>query len=123
MEVFAENTFMINAQSQHKDLAAEFLDLVVSKKQQQGMVRSQGPFAAYAGLSLANEPPAVQKLGQEISQYSKPTFMHVDHALPPQVSNPYLKSLQSVLAGSMSSLQAAKTTEAAAQQAQGPVKK
>ncbi|MDB5075354.1 MAG: extracellular solute-binding protein [Chloroflexi bacterium] len=123
VSVFAESTYMINKKSQHKDEAAAFLNYVVSKTAQSHFVASVGPFAANASVTPAGEPPMVQRLGALISKYKTSTFMHVDHALGPDVSQRYLEVLQGVLAGNVTPAKAAADTEAAALRSQGPVKK
>ncbi len=123
ISVFAESTYMINKRSQHKDEAASFLNFVISRQAQAMLVKMDGPFAANRAVPPTGEPPIVQRLGAVISSYKSPTFMHIDHALSPNVSQPYLEALQAVLSGDTTPVKAAATTEAAALRAQGPVKK
>lgn len=122
MEVFAENCFMINAHSTHKDAAAKFLNFVVSAEAQKQMVDMSNPFPVNVHVDLSNQPAIVQRLGKVIARYKGSTFMHVDHALAPNVALPFLNSLSSVLTGQMTPQQAAQTTEDAAKMAMGPVK-
>ena len=63
----------------------------------------------------------MERLGNLISGYKASTFMHVDHALGPDVAQPYLEQLQGVLAGKTTPAKAAEVTEAAANKAMGAV--
>ncbi len=121
VSVFAESTWMINKNSQHKDAAAELLNFLVSKDAQAKMVSTLGPFPANTSVDESSLPETVQNLGKLISNYGGYTWMHVDHALDPGVAQPYLEALQGVLAGTVTPEQAAATTEKAAQATQGPV--
>ena len=121
ISVFAESTWMINKSSQHKAEAAELLDYLVSKAAQTRMVKDVGPFPANSSVDESSLPPTVQRLGKVIAQYGGYTWMHVDHALGPEIAEPYLQSLQGVLAGTVSPEQAATTTEQAAVRTLGPV--
>ncbi len=123
VSIFAESTWMINNNSQHKDEAAEFLDFMVSKEAQTQMLTKLGPFPANVSVDESGLPPMVQRLGSLISNYGGFTWMHVDHALGPGVAQPYLEALQGVLAGTVTPEQAADTTEKAAETTQGPVVK
>jgi raffinose/stachyose/melibiose transport system substrate-binding protein len=123
VSVYAESTYMLNKNSKNKDAAAAFLDFVVSKEAQTKMLELDGPFAANRSVRPpASSPPLVRKLAELIASYDKPTFTHPDHALSPDVAVPFLRELQSVLAGRQSAAKAAAITEAAAKRAQGPVK-
>ena len=122
MSVFVENTLMINTNSKHQDEAAEFLNYVLSKESQtKYALQARMLFPANIEVDLSSLDPMVQRLGKAISTYKQSTFMHVDHALAPAVSDPYLQALQGVLVGSTTPEDAAKLTEQAAQGEQGPV--
>lgn len=114
MSMFAENTWMINKASTHKDQAAELLDFLVSKQAQSKMVSDVGPFPANKSVSLSSAPPTVQRLGQKIAQYNGYTWMHIDHALAPGIATPFLEALQGVLSGTVTPQAAAEKTEQAA---------
>ncbi len=123
VSVYAESTYMLNKKSKNKDAAAKFLDFVVSKEAQTKMLELDGPFAANRSVRPpASSPALVRKLAALIASYNKPTFTHPDHALSPDVAVPFLRELQSVLAGRQTAAKAAAITEAAAKRAQGPVK-
>ena len=123
VSIFAESTWMINKNSQHKDEAAEFLNFMVSKEAQAQMVKQLGPFPANTSVDESKLAPIVQKLGGLISSYGGYTWMHVDHALGPGVAQPFLEALQGVLAGTVTPEDAAATTEKAAVTTQGPLVK
>jgi raffinose/stachyose/melibiose transport system substrate-binding protein len=123
ISVFVENTLMINANSHHKDDAAEFMNWVVSKEAQTRYALSAHMlYPANIEVDLSSLDPMVKRLGDMIATYHQATFMHVDHALSPAVSDPYLQALQAVLIGRATPQQAANTTEQAAEGDQGPVK-
>jgi raffinose/stachyose/melibiose transport system substrate-binding protein len=122
VSVFAESTYMINKKSKYKDQAAKFLNFIVSPQAQRYMLAHESPFAANRSVKPVGTPPMVQRLGNLISSYPNATFMHIDHALAPGVSQPYLEALQAVLAGTMTPAQAAQKTETAAIKTQGKVR-
>jgi ABC-type glycerol-3-phosphate transport system substrate-binding protein len=122
ISVFAESTYMINKKSKYKDQAAKFLNFLVSPQAQRYMLAHESPFAANRSVKPVGASPMVQRLGNLISSYPNATFMHIDHALAPGVSQPYLEALQAVLAGSMTPAQAAQKTETAAIKTQGKVR-
>jgi raffinose/stachyose/melibiose transport system substrate-binding protein len=124
VSVFAENTLMLNANSKNKDAAAEFLDYAISKKAQteQALGQAKLLYASNIGVDMSSLPPLTKKIGELIAGYQQSTFMHVDHAVSPAVSDPYLEVLQSVIIGNMTPAQAAEETEKAAEGDQGPVK-
>lgn len=121
MSVFAESTLMMNANSEHKDEAAEFLDFVVSKEAMTDQAKRNELYPANVDVDLSGLPPLTAKLGQTIASYDKPTFMHVDHAIADSVADPYLDALQAVLAGKMTPEDAAAQVEQAAANELGPV--
>lgn len=121
VSVFAESTWMINNNSEHKDEAAELLDFLVSQEAQTQLLTRFGPFPANISVDESNLEPMVQRLGELISNYGGYTWMHIDHALGPGVAQPYLAALQGVLAGTVTPEQAAETTEKAALETQGPI--
>jgi raffinose/stachyose/melibiose transport system substrate-binding protein len=123
ISVFVENTLMINANSGHKDEAADFMNWVVSKEAQTKYALSARMlYPANIQVDLSSLDPMVKRLGDVIGKYDQATFMHVDHALSPAVSDPYLQALQAVLIGKATPQEAARTTEQAAEGDQGPVK-
>ena len=114
IEMFAENTWMINKKSAHKAQAAELLDFLISREAQARMVDEVGPFPANRFVTLTSLPPMVQRLGSTIAEHHGYTWMHVDHALGPAIAHPFLVELQGVLAGTVTPEAAAKRTEEAA---------
>lgn len=118
VSVFAESTWMINNASQHKDQAAELLNYLVSKGAQARMVASIGPFPANSSIDESALPEPVRRLGELIAHDNGYTWMHIDHALGPEIAEPFLEALQGVLAGTVTPQQAAEKTEQAAARAQ-----
>ena len=121
IEIFAEETDMINAHSKFKDAAAEFLNFAVSKQAQERQTKTDVPFPVNKSVELTGLPFMVKQIGALIAGYKGSTWMHVDHALTSNVAIPFLDSLSSVLTGQMSPEDAAKAVEQAAQAALGPV--
>ena len=62
-----------------------------------------------------------QRLGKAMSAAGSFTFMHVDHATPPSISDKFLDAVQGVLAGAMSPQEAMQLTEDAAIRTRGKV--
>lgn len=121
MEVFAEETLMIDSKSTHKDEAAEFINWVISNEIQT-LRTTQGFFPAIKNVDLsALKPPILQTLGKAMADAGPFTYMHVDHAVSDAVSAEFLDALQAVIAGAMSPADAAAASEAAASKEQGPV--
>ena len=85
------------------------------------MVTTLGPFPANSSIDETSLPAMVQRLGGLIAHDGGYTWMHIDHALGPEIAEPYLEALQGVLAGTVTPEQAAATTEKAALRAQGAV--
>ena len=123
VEIFAEETDMINAHSKNKDAAAEFLNFVVSEQAQEQQTKVDVPFPVNKSVTLTGFPDMIKQIGKLIAGYTGSTWMHVDHALASNVAIPFLDSLSSVLTGQMTPEVAANTVEQAAQTALGPVVK
>jgi ABC-type glycerol-3-phosphate transport system substrate-binding protein len=111
VSVFVEDGLMINSHSLHVNEAAEFLDWVLSAEAQEKQLESGLPFPANINVDLKKLPAVPQELGRLIASHSTATFMHIDHALSPAISNPFLDFLQAVLVGAMSPQSAAAQTE------------
>ena len=111
VSVFVEDGLMINSHSLHVKEAAEFLDWVLSTEAQQKQLEFGLPFPANINVDLKKLPAVAQELGHLIASHSTATFMHIDHALSPAISNPFLDFLQAVLVGAMSPEAAAAQTE------------
>jgi raffinose/stachyose/melibiose transport system substrate-binding protein len=112
--VFVEDGLMINRHSLHPDQAAAFLDWVLSTEAQTRQLQLGMPFPANVNVDLDKLPPVLQKSGRLIAEHSEATFMHIDHALPPAISNTFLDCLQAVLVGAMSPRQAGELMQKAA---------
>jgi raffinose/stachyose/melibiose transport system substrate-binding protein len=115
VSVFVEDGLMINKHSAHPDEAAAFLDWALSKEAQQKQLALGMAYPANIHVDLKELPAIPQELGRLIASHSTSTFMHLDHALSPAVSNPCLDFLQAVLVGAMSPQVAAAQTEKAAE--------
>jgi raffinose/stachyose/melibiose transport system substrate-binding protein len=122
ISVFAEDTFMMSSRSKNKAAAAELLKFIASREAQQKMAATMGNYAARKGVEIASFPPMAKKLGKLIASYRNPTFMHVDHAVAPEIWTPFLRELQAVLDGKQTPAKAAALTEQAARKKAGPVK-
>jgi raffinose/stachyose/melibiose transport system substrate-binding protein len=115
VSVFVEDGLMINKHSPHPDEAAAFLDWALSKEAQEKQLALGMPYPANINVDLKELPAVPQELGRLVASHSTTTFMHLDHALSPAVSNPCLDYLQAVLVGAMSPQEAAAQTEKAAE--------
>jgi raffinose/stachyose/melibiose transport system substrate-binding protein len=122
MSMFAEDTLMMNAKSDKKDAAAEFLNFVVSKEAQENQVAARQLYPANIEVDLSGLPPLLSDIGKVINQYKQSTFMHVDHAIADNIADPYLDALQAVLVGTKTPEEAAADVEKVAVSVAGPVK-
>lgn len=120
--IFAENTVMIHAKSQHKDEAAEFVNYLISLEAQQHKVNSQLPYPANINVDLKPLVPLAQKVGQTVASASEFTFMHVDHQFDPGLADVFLNQMQAVLDGAVTPEEAAKAVEEEAIKVRGEVK-
>jgi raffinose/stachyose/melibiose transport system substrate-binding protein len=111
MSVFAEDTLMIHAKSPHKDEAAEFIDWMVSKEAMTKKLEIDKPFPSRIDADLTSLSEMEQRLGAAIANAGEFTFMHVDHAISPAISDKFLDGVQGVLAGALSPEEAMQLTE------------
>ena len=121
MSVFAEDTIMIHAKSPNKDAAAEFLNWMVSKEAMSKKLEIDKPYPSNVDADLSRLTEMEQRLGKAMSAAGSFTFMHVDHATPPSISDKFLDAVQGVLAGAMSPQEAMQLTEDAAIRTRGKV--
>jgi raffinose/stachyose/melibiose transport system substrate-binding protein len=121
MSVFAEDTIMIHAKSPNKDAAAEFLNWMVSKEAMSKKLEIDKPFPSNVAADLSRLSAMEQRLGKAMGDAGSFTFMHVDHAVSPAISDKFLDGLQGVLAGAMSPQQAMQLTETEAVRVRGKV--
>ncbi|MBK4215602.1 extracellular solute-binding protein [Paracoccus caeni] len=121
MSVFAEDTLMIHAKSPHKDEAAEFLDWIVSQQAMTEKLAIDKPFPSRIDADLTSLSQMEQDLGKAIAGAGAFTFMHVDHAVSPAISDRFLDAVQGALAGAISPEDAMKMTEEAAIRVRGEV--
>ncbi len=121
MSVFAEDTIMIHAKSPNKDAAAEFVNWMVSKDAMSKKLVIDKPYPSNTAADLSHLSDMEQRLGKEMSEAGSFTFMHVDHATPPSISDKFLDGVQAALSGAMSAKEAMQMTEDEAVRTRGKV--
>ena len=121
MSVFAEDTIMIHAKSPNKDAAAEFLNWMVSKDAMSKKLEIDKPYPSNASADLTGLTEMEQRLGKAIADAGAFTFMHVDHATPPAISDQFLDGVQGVLSGAMTPEEAMALTETEAVRVRGKI--
>ena len=121
MSVFAEDTIMIHAKSPNKDAAAEFLNWMVSKDAMSKKLEIDKPYPSNASADLTGLTEMEQRLGKAIADAGAFTFMHVDHATPPAISDKFLDGVQGVLSGAMTPEEAMALTETEAVRVRGKI--
>jgi raffinose/stachyose/melibiose transport system substrate-binding protein len=119
VSVFVEDGLMINKHSPHQEEAGKFLDWALSEQAQEKQLALGMPYPANVNVELGKLPEIAQELGHLIADHSTSTFMHIDHALSPAISNPFLDFLQAVLTGAMSPEKAAMEIEKEVQGVEG----
>jgi raffinose/stachyose/melibiose transport system substrate-binding protein len=112
---------MIHSKSKNPDAAAEFLNWMVSKEAMTKKLEIDKPFPSNVSADLSRLTPMEQRLGKAMGEAGSFTFMHVDHAVSPAISDKFLDGLQGVLAGAMSPQQAMQLTEQEAVRVRGKV--
>ena len=122
MSVFAEDTLMIHANSPHKDEAAEFINWMVSQEAMTKKLAIDKPFPSRADADLSSLSDMEQRLGQAIADAGAFTFMHVDHAVSPAISDKFLDGVQGALAGAFTAQEAMELTEHEAVRVRGAIK-
>jgi ABC-type glycerol-3-phosphate transport system substrate-binding protein len=121
MSVFAEDTIMIHAASKNKDAAAEFVNWMVSKEAGSKKLEIDKPYPSNVSADLSALPEMEQRLAKAMADAGSFTFMHVDHATPPAISDKFLDGVQGVLAGAMSPEEAMTLTENEAIRVRGKI--
>ena len=111
MSVFAEDTIMIHARSANKDAAAEFVNWMVSKEAMSKKLEIDKPYPSNVNADLARLSEMEQRLGKMMADAGSFTFMHVDHATPPAISDKFLDGVQAALSGAMTPEEAMQLTE------------
>jgi raffinose/stachyose/melibiose transport system substrate-binding protein len=119
MSVFAEDTIMIHAKSPNKDAAAEFVNWMVSKQAMSEKLVIDKPFPSSSEADLSGLSDMEQRLGKDMANAGSFTFMHVDHATPPAISDRFLDAVQGALAGAITAEDAMKQTEQEATRVRG----
>ena len=121
MSVFAEDTIMIHARSPHRDEAAEFLNWLISKPAMTQKLVIDKPFPSTMDADLTRLSSMEQRLAKAMKNAGSFTFMHVDHATPPAISDKFLDAVQGVLAGALTPEEAMKLTEQEAIRIRGKI--
>jgi raffinose/stachyose/melibiose transport system substrate-binding protein len=121
MSVYAEDTIMIHAKSPNKDAAAEFLDWMISKPAMSEKLVIDKPFPSSTQADLSGLSEMEQRLSTTMSGAGSYTFMHVDHATAPAISDKFLDGLQGVLAGAITPEEAMQQTEDEAVRVRGKI--
>ena len=111
MSVFAEDTIMIHARSANKDAAAEFVNWMVSKEAMSKKLEIDKPYPSNVSADLTRLSEMEQRLGKMMADAGSFTFMHVDHATPPAISDKFLDGVQAALSGAMTPEEAMQLTE------------
>ena len=111
MSIYDEDTVMIHAASKNKDAAAEFVDWMVSPEASAKKLEIDKPYAPNVSTDLSHLSEMEQRLGKVMADAGSFTFMHVDHATPPAISDKFLDGLQGVLAGALSPDEAMQLTQ------------
>ena len=119
ISVYDEDTVMIHAASKNKDAAAEFVNWMVSKDAATKKLEIDKPFPSNTSADLSHLSEMEQRLGRAMADAGSFTFMHVDHATPPAISDKFLDGLQGVLAGALSPDEAMALTEDEAARVRG----
>ena len=119
MSVYAEDTIMIHAKSPHKDEAAEFVNWMVSPEAMTQKLVIDKPFPSSAEADLGRLSDMEKRLAKDMAGAGSFTFMHVDHATAPAISDKFLDGLQAVLAGAETPEEAMAQTEQEAVRVRG----
>ncbi|MBN1315559.1 MAG: extracellular solute-binding protein [Anaerolineales bacterium] len=112
-QVFCESSVMINANSEYKDQAAQFVNYILSTENQTAFMEIGGGIAANQNADYSLLSPLVQDQLAIIRNGPPVSFMPVDHQLDPSISSEYLDALQGVLSGITTPQQAAEMVDAA----------
>jgi len=121
MSVFAEDTLMIHARSPNKDAAAEFLNWMVSPEAMSKKLEIDKPYPSNVSADLSRLTEMEQRLAKTMADAGSFTFMHVDHATPPAISDKFLDGIQAVLSGAMTPEEAMQLTEDEAVKVRGKI--
>lgn len=112
MEIYAENTLMINAKSdeRHQAAAAAFVDYYVSAEAQATLAKSGRLFPSNVNVDLTTLelPQVMLKLADLMNSQTGDTFMHVDLAFTAEVANEFLDATQGVVNNTVTPAEAAK---------------
>jgi len=121
MSVFAEDTLMIHARSANKDAAAEFVNWMVSPEAMSKKLEIDKPYPSNSSADLSRLTDMERRLAKTMADSGSFTFMHVDHATPPAISDKFLDGVQAVLSGAMTPQEAMQLTEDEAVKVRGKI--
>ncbi|MER8601021.1 extracellular solute-binding protein [Mesorhizobium sp. M1339] len=115
MEIYAENTLMINAKSdkQRQDAAAAFIDYYISVEAQAMLAKGGRLFPSNINVDLTTLqlPNVMLKLANFMNSQTGDTFMHVDIAFTAEIANEFLDATQGVINNTVTPAEAAKRVE------------
>jgi raffinose/stachyose/melibiose transport system substrate-binding protein len=94
---------------------------MVSKDASAKKLEIDKPYASNASTDLSHLSDMEQRLGKAMADAGSFTFMHVDHATPPAISDKFLDGLQGVLADAMTPEEAMALTENEAIRVRGKI--
>ncbi|MGO6787580.1 ABC transporter substrate-binding protein [Rhizobium ruizarguesonis] len=101
LEVWPENTLMINAKSdkEHQDAAAAFIDYYVSVESQTMLAKEGRLFPSNINVDLTTLklPKIMLSLGNYMNSQTGDTFMHVDLAFTAAIASEFLDATQGVV--------------------------
>ncbi len=121
MSVFAEDTLMIHARSANKDAAAEFINWMVSPEAMSKKLEIDKPYPSNTSADLSRLTDMEKRLAKVMADSGSFTFMHVDHATPPAISDKFLDGVQAALSGAMTPEEAMQLTEDEAVKVRGKI--
>jgi raffinose/stachyose/melibiose transport system substrate-binding protein len=120
MEIYAENTLMINAKSdkQHQGAAAAFINYYVSAEAQAVLAKAGRLFPSNINVDLKTLglPAVMLKLVNFMNSQSGDSFIHVDVAFTASIANEWLDATQGVINGTVTPAEAAKRVQNVADQ-------
>jgi raffinose/stachyose/melibiose transport system substrate-binding protein len=120
MEVWPENTLMINAKSdkEHQDAAAAFVDYYVSVEAREMLAKEGRLFPSNINVDLTtlDLPEIMLKLGNYMNSQTGDTFVHVDLAFTAAISSEFLDATQGVINNTVTPEEAAQRVQEVADQ-------
>ncbi|WFE64135.1 extracellular solute-binding protein [Micromonospora sp. WMMD714] len=118
LEIYAENTLMINAKSdqRRRDAAAAFVDYYVAAEAQTTLGKAGRLFPANVEVDLTtlDLSKVMLKLADAMKSQTSDSFLHVDLAFTAEVANEFLDATQGVVNKTVTPAEAAKRVQAVA---------